>query len=110
MKLLCTTAALFFMVPAVAAAQSSDHRYRGQGYVFLGLDPDCNGVYFCNVMWHIGGGGEGFLYKGLGAGIEVAGGARRGTEVLGKTRCKSAIFWITIRPRSACLRDSSIAM
>jgi hypothetical protein len=70
MKRLVATAALLLMAPALASAQDADHRYRGQGYVFFGWGTGTPS-YFRPLILHVGGGGEGFLYKGLGFGAEA---------------------------------------
>ena len=58
------------MVPALAPAQNADPRYAGQGYLVYGLGTG-TGFYTAPFMWQVGGGGEGFLYKGLGVGAEA---------------------------------------
>jgi len=77
MKKLLGTASLLLMVPAWASAQNPDDHYRGQGYVYFGLG---TGTYQCfrgpfpcphPLFKAVGGGGEGFLYKGLGFGAEL---------------------------------------
>jgi len=70
MKELIATAALLFMVPALALAQNVDHSYRGQGYFFFGMGTGMPSYYHPLIL-HVGGGGEGFLYKGLGFGAEA---------------------------------------
>jgi hypothetical protein len=70
MKKPIATVALLFMVPALALAQSADHPYRGQGYLFFGLGTGTCCAYH-PVIEQAGFGGEGFLYKGLGAGAEA---------------------------------------
>jgi hypothetical protein len=57
-------------MPALALAQNADHRYRGQGYFFFGLGTAATYGYR-HVIEHVGGGGEGFLYKGFGMGGEA---------------------------------------
>ena len=76
MKELIAAAALLFMVPALASAQNTDHQYRGQGYIVCGFGMGLpTGGYRLEVsairIDQIGGGGEGFLYKGLGFGAEA---------------------------------------
>ncbi|HUJ23449.1 MAG TPA: hypothetical protein VLX58_18075 [Bryobacteraceae bacterium] len=51
---------------AVTAGYSQEF-YRGQGYIFYGPGHAPGG----GVLQQIGGGGEGFLYKGLGVGGEL---------------------------------------
>jgi hypothetical protein len=70
MKELIATAALLFMAPALVLAQEADHSYRGQGYLFFGLGTGTPS-YAHSLFLHVGGGGEGFLYKGLGLGAEA---------------------------------------
>ena len=79
MKRLVAVAALLAIMPAWASAQSpaqssaqspaqsNDHPSGGQGYFFFGLGDAPN----WRRIVHVGGGGEGFLYKGLGVGAEV---------------------------------------
>jgi hypothetical protein len=69
MRTLIAKAALLLMVPALASAQSEDHRYRGEGYFFFGWGPDTSRYH--RLVEHTGFGGEGFLYKGFGVGMEV---------------------------------------
>lgn len=76
MKKLIATIVWFLMLPALAPAQNADHPYRGQGYLFFGLGtaPGSSGLvpgYSSPLFEHVGGGGEGFLYKGLGFGGEA---------------------------------------
>ena len=70
MKSLAATTALLLMVPAFAQAQYADPRYAGQGYFVFGFGTG-TGVYTHPLMWQVSGGGEGFLYKGLGVGAEA---------------------------------------
>lgn len=53
------------LLPIAAAAQSKERR--GQGYVFVAPTTTSEGGAFL----HIGGGGEGLVYKGLGVGGEI---------------------------------------
>ena len=71
MKRLIVTAALLFMVPALASAQNADQPYRGQGYFFFGWGTGTASSCAYPTFLHGGGGGEGFLYKGLGFGAEA---------------------------------------
>jgi hypothetical protein len=66
------------MVPALASAQNAEQKYRGQGYFFFGWGTGTSS-YFHPLILHVGGGGEVFLYKGLGFGAE-AGYASLGTR------------------------------
>src|SRR5208337_3162890 len=70
MKRRIVKAALLLMVPALASAQDADHPYRGQGYFFVGFGTG-TATYRNPLIVHVGGGGEGFLYKGLGFGAEA---------------------------------------
>lgn len=58
---------LLVLIPKVALAQDSTESYKGQGYVFYGPGRAPGG----GAVQQIGGGGEGFLYKGLAAGAEL---------------------------------------
>ena len=70
MKMLIARAVLLLTMPALLWAQDADHPYRGQGYLFFGAGPGTGGPTK-PVFKQVGGGGEGFLYKGLGVGAEV---------------------------------------
>jgi|SRR5262245_8320233 len=71
MKTLISTALLLIALSLPALAQTSNSS-RGQGYLFV-----APGVVMGNsrlssgASFHIGGGGEGFVYKGLGVGAEI---------------------------------------
>jgi hypothetical protein len=69
-KRLIATATLLLIVPVSAAAQEADHQYRGQGYLFFAWGTGTP-AYVHELILHVGGGGEGFLYKGLGFGAEA---------------------------------------
>jgi hypothetical protein len=56
---------LAVLLPFAAAAQSKEHL--GQGYVFVAPTSTTEGGFGL----HIGGGGEGLVYKGLGVGGEI---------------------------------------
>jgi hypothetical protein len=56
---------LVVLLPLAAAAQSKDHH--GQGYFFVAPTATSAGDFGL----HIGGGGEGLVYKGLGVGGEI---------------------------------------
>jgi len=76
MNKLIATAALLLVVPMLASAQDTDDHYRGQGYGYFGLGTgtyQCYGAYPCPhpLFKAVGGGGEGFLYQGLGLGAEL---------------------------------------
>jgi hypothetical protein len=64
------TAALLLMVQSLASAQDADQKYRGQGYFFVGFGTG-TAVYSPPLILEVGGGGERFLYKGLGVGAEA---------------------------------------
>src|SRR5262245_60231365 len=53
------------LLPFAAAAQSKERR--GQGYFFVAPGTTSEG----GATLHIGGGGEGLVYKGLGVGGEI---------------------------------------
>lgn len=72
MKKLIATAALLFVVPMFASAQNADHQPQGLGYVFFGAGSHKMGLT-------TGFGGEGYVSKGLGGGVEV------GTAGLGRS-------------------------
>jgi hypothetical protein len=65
MKKLIATAGLLLVVPMLASAQNADHQYNGQGYLFFAEGATGPATF------HFGGGGEGFVYKGLGLGAEL---------------------------------------
>lgn len=60
--------AVLALLSSTVAAQSSD--YRGQGYLFFGPGASSN---FGNTQgtFHVGGGGEVFLYREVAAGAEI---------------------------------------
>jgi len=72
MKKLIATAALLLALPMFASAQTSEHCW-AQGYLFFAPGVVWNrhetGVGSATV--HLGGGGEGFIYRGLGVGAEI---------------------------------------
>jgi hypothetical protein len=68
MKALIVTLPLLLMAPTFALAQDSAHPYRGQAYAFFGFGTATPGS---PLFEYLGGGAEGFLYKGLGFGGEV---------------------------------------
>lgn len=66
MKKLISAIFILAMIPALAEAQGNDRR--AWGYLFGGA----GGVSESSTAFlHIGGGGEGLVYKGLGLGAEV---------------------------------------
>src|SRR5262249_9206226 len=72
---------LAVLLPIAATAQSNDRR--GQAYVFVAPGTTSEG----GATLHIGAGGGGLVYKGLGVGGEIgylgaAGGFREGIGVL----------------------------
>ena len=78
MKTLVSTALLLIALSLSAMAQTSNGS-RGQGYLFFApgvaihnrrLPPPAPGQT-TRATVHIGGGGEGFVYKGLGVGAEL---------------------------------------
>lgn len=52
-----------------SASQGEGREYRGQGYVFFAPGTIVGNGYSTAAV-HFGGGGEGFLYKGIGLGAE----------------------------------------
>jgi hypothetical protein len=56
-------------LPSHSSAQVSQD-YRGQGYVFAGPS---YGSYFSSALINAGGGGEGFVHKGMSVGAEIGG-------------------------------------
>jgi len=70
---------LVVLLPLAAAAQSKDRH--GQGYFFVAPTTTTAGGFGL----HIGGGGEGLLYKGLGVGGEIGylGAARELSQGIG---------------------------
>ena len=71
MKTLIMTAGLLLMVQSLAWAQNVDPPYRGQGYFFVGFGTGTAAPPQHPLVTQVGGGGEGFLYKGLGFGAEA---------------------------------------
>jgi hypothetical protein len=83
MKKLIVRAALLLLVPMLASAQDADHVYHVEGYSFFAGARSGTGSF----QWgsstislpsgsvsnspQFGGGGEGFVYKGLGLGGEL---------------------------------------
>ena len=72
MRKLIAATAFLLLVPALALAQKTGPQHTWQGYAFLGAG---TGVRYCGAtgctIWHGGFGGEAFLYKGFGVGIEA---------------------------------------
>ncbi len=77
MKKLMATAALLLVVPMFASAQNTEHKYHGEGYVFIGLGSGTDNPAF----EHVGGGGEVLLLKGLGVSGELGAMGRPGEGV-----------------------------
>lgn len=69
MRKLCLLLLVLALTPALAVAQDSEGR-RLQGYVFA-APGGISAVGNTAAAFHAGIGGEGLLYKGLGAGAEV---------------------------------------
>jgi len=82
MKKLIAITALLFMVPMLASAQGELHPYRGQGYLFVG-----EGTHQMGLT--AGFGGEGYFYKGLGAGAEL-----EATGMGGTTNVNSSLIGV----------------
>ena len=57
---------LLFTLPSLASAQTPNSSW-GQGYLFFALGARDTG----SGALHIGGGGEGFVWRGLGLGAEI---------------------------------------
>jgi hypothetical protein len=80
MKGLILAVALLLAVPALALAQDAGRQYRGEGYVFIG-----DGLYSEDYghlgVGHVGGGGEVFLFKGLGVESELGAMGRPGEGI-----------------------------
>lgn len=70
MKKLIATAALLLVLPMFASAQNANHQYRGQGYLFFAPGVAESGFGSRGIV-HIGGGGEGLIYKSFGLGAEL---------------------------------------
>jgi hypothetical protein len=70
MKKLIAKTALLLLIPAMASAQSAEPRHAREGYFVFGFGTG-TGVYTHPLMWQVAGGGEPFLYKGLGVGAEA---------------------------------------
>jgi outer membrane protein with beta-barrel domain len=67
MKNSIAAAVLLFSAPLLVLAQQTSPKYSAQGYLVLGVgDGD-----HARSTFHAGGGGEVFLYKGLGFGAEA---------------------------------------
>lgn len=74
MKGIIATTALLVAVPIFAGAQESDHQYPAEGYAFAAWEKTVGPAG--------GGGGEYFVYKGLGLGGEFAKGAPFGEQII----------------------------
>lgn len=73
MRKLIATAALLLIAPALGMAQEADHQYHGQGYAVYGAGTVTSAVNQNEPpVQQFGFGGEGFPYKGLGMGGEIA--------------------------------------
>ena len=83
MKKLIARAALLLLVPMLASAQDADHQYHGEGYWFFAGERSGTASFQSGSSTtslrsgsvsnspQFGGGGEGFVYKGLGLGGEL---------------------------------------
>ena len=69
MKSIIGTIALLLSLSVSATAQTPD-QHRGQGYLFFAPGVAKSG-FGSRAIVHIGGGGEGLIYKGLGIGAEL---------------------------------------
>jgi hypothetical protein len=88
MKKLIAMTILLVLIPAWASARDAPHTYRGQAYLFFGLG---TGIPRNPFLVNVGGGGEGFLYKGLAFGGEASY-ARLGRYEFGRAWIGSADF------------------
>jgi hypothetical protein len=66
MRLLIAASALLVAFPMVASAQTGK-QHKGEGFVFFGSGVTADG----EGTVHFGGGGQGFVYRGLGLGAEI---------------------------------------
>jgi len=73
MKRIIMTALFLLMVLASVSAQDTDHPPRGQGYAFIGAGSRL-------MSPTVGFGGEVYVYKGLGMGVEVGGAGLTGNS------------------------------
>ena len=71
MRKFVVTTAFFLLIPAMSPAQSAEPRYAGQGYFVFGFGAGTGDIYTHPLMWQVSGGGERFVYKGLGVGAEA---------------------------------------
>ncbi|HXH49488.1 MAG TPA: hypothetical protein VNM47_09095 [Terriglobia bacterium] len=72
MKKLMVVTVLLWVLPTPALAQKAGLEYGWQGYTFLGAGTGARYCgQWCGTIWHVGFGGEGFLYKRLGLGAEA---------------------------------------
>jgi len=77
MKRLIAVATVLFVAPALAPAQdidqTADHQYHGQGYGIYGIGAVASALSgYSPLVQQVGFGGEGFIFKGLGLGGELA--------------------------------------
>jgi len=91
MKVLMTFAILFSL--SFPAAAQEPNRSKGQGYLLFA--PGVNNIGPGSAALQIGGGGEGFVYRGLGLGIEILAVGTDGVVGLG-----SANFSYHLLPRT----------
>ena len=80
MKILIATSALLLILPTFTAAQDATHKYRAEGYIFIGegLYSEDNAHFGIS---HVGGGGEVLLFRGLAVGGELGAMGRPGDGV-----------------------------
>jgi hypothetical protein len=73
MKKLIAKTALLLLMPAWIWAQNPEPRYAGQGYFVVGFGTfeGYSSPPYRPFMWQVGGGGERFLYEGVGVGAEA---------------------------------------
>jgi len=89
MRVLVYLAVVFFAMSCCASAQTPD-RSRGQGYVFFA--PGVGNYEVGKPNIHVGIGGEGFIYKGLGLGAEIGGVGRDRVIGLGSANLSYHFF------------------
>ncbi len=69
-KHLALAVALLFAISAFARAEDSEKEHHGQGYLFYAPGGVFEGGRHAGTT-HLGGGGEGLIYKGVGIGAEI---------------------------------------
>jgi hypothetical protein len=69
MKTFLCISAMVFVIPMSALAQESDSRWNA--YAFLAPGTTTIGYVQGRASFHVGGGAEGFIYRGLSLGAEI---------------------------------------